>query len=171
MIIPIILFFSTLLPAIALGEDVNADNKPNFIVILTDDQDLRLNSMDYMPGVKHYLTDQGTYFNRHYATVSLCCPSRASMWTGKAAHNTNITDLHPPWGMYASYLVLYIGLCGDLDSWNYYRRIFQVYQGRIQQKMATRLDEKCRVQDILDWKNYERPYVRKLERWSGSAGP
>lgn len=75
------------------------DKKPNFIVILTDDQDLRMNSLDYMPGVKHYLTDQGTFFDSHYATVALCCPSRASMWTGKAAHNTNITGLKPPYGM------------------------------------------------------------------------
>lgn len=78
--------------------EATESKKPNFIVILTDDQDLRMNSMDYMPRVKEHLTDHGMFFNSHYATVSLCCPSRASMWTGKAAHNTNITDLKPPYG-------------------------------------------------------------------------
>jgi N-acetylglucosamine-6-sulfatase len=72
--------------------------KPNIIIILTDDQDLQLNSMNYMQGVKTHLTDAGTYFNHHFATISLCCPSRANMWTGKAAHNTNVTDLQPPYG-------------------------------------------------------------------------
>lgn len=54
-------------------------SKPNIIVILTDDQDLHLDSMNYMPGVKKYLTDEGTYFNHHFATISLCCPSRLQM--------------------------------------------------------------------------------------------
>ncbi|EXJ60406.1 hypothetical protein A1O7_04558 [Cladophialophora yegresii CBS 114405] len=26
------------------------------------------------------------------------------MWTGKAAHNTNVTDLHPPWGGYPKFV-------------------------------------------------------------------
>jgi arylsulfatase A-like enzyme len=81
----------------ALAAD--AASKPNFIIILTDDQDLRMGSMDHLPKVKKYLTDEGMFFNHHYATVALCCPSRASMWTGKAAHNTKITDLKPPYGM------------------------------------------------------------------------
>ncbi|GMG28448.1 unnamed protein product [Aspergillus oryzae] len=73
-------------------------DKPNFIVILTDDQDQQLDSMKYMPKVKKLLTDEGVYFNHHYATVALCCPARASLWTGKAAHNTNVTNLRPPYG-------------------------------------------------------------------------
>ena len=72
--------------------------KPNIVVILTDDQDFQLNSMNYMPVVKRYLSDKGMYFNHHFATISLCCPSRTNMWTGKAAHNTNVTDLAPPYG-------------------------------------------------------------------------
>lgn len=75
-----------------------ASPPPNIVVILTDDQDLQLDSMDYMQGVKTHLTDQGMWFNHHFATVSLCCPSRVNMWTGKAAHNTNVTDLAPPYG-------------------------------------------------------------------------
>ena len=86
------------LAAVSLAAQATVNQKPNFIVILTDDQDLRMDSMEYMPQVKKHLTDNGMYFNHHYATVALCCPSRASMWTGKAAHNTNITDLAPPYG-------------------------------------------------------------------------
>jgi N-acetylglucosamine-6-sulfatase len=59
--------------------------RPNILFILTDDQDLHMDSLSYMPFVKEHLIDRGTSFQRHYCTVALCCPSRVSMWTGKAA--------------------------------------------------------------------------------------
>ena len=76
----------------------NVAKKPNFLFILTDDQDHQMDSMKYMAGVRTHLTEQGAYFNHHFCTVALCCPSRVNMWTGKAAHNTNVTDLQPPYG-------------------------------------------------------------------------
>ncbi|OAP61898.1 hypothetical protein AYL99_04101 [Fonsecaea erecta] len=78
--------------------------KPNIIFILTDDQDLHMDSLSYMPFLRQHVSDHGTSFRRHYCTVALCCPSRVSMWTGKAAHNTNVTDLHPPWGGYPKFV-------------------------------------------------------------------
>lgn len=63
-------------------------NKPNILFILTDDQDLHMNSLDYLPYTKKHLIEQGTLFKKHYCTIALCCPSRVSLWTGKAAHNT-----------------------------------------------------------------------------------
>ncbi|KAG0361904.1 hypothetical protein BGX24_005233, partial [Mortierella sp. AD032] len=38
----------------------HGDQKPNFLVFLTDDQDRRINSLDYQPLVQKYLRDQGT---------------------------------------------------------------------------------------------------------------
>lgn len=67
-------------------------------MIMTDDQDLHMDSMSYMPLVQKHLTEQGTTYMRHYCTIAVCCPSRVSLWTGKAAHNTNVTDLSPPYG-------------------------------------------------------------------------
>ncbi|KAJ6442199.1 arylsulfatase [Purpureocillium lavendulum] len=67
--------------------------KPNIIFIMTDDQDLHLNSLDYQPILKKHFADKGTSFRKHFCTVSLCCPSRVSLLTGKAAHNTNVTDV------------------------------------------------------------------------------
>ena len=75
-------------------------NRPNVVFILTDDQDLHMSSLDYMPYLKKHLLDEGTFFQRHYCTIALCCPSRVSLWTGKAAHNTNVTDVNPPYGMH-----------------------------------------------------------------------
>lgn len=39
-------------------------------------------------------------YNSHFCTIAVCCPSRATLWTGLAAHNTNVTDVTPPYGGY-----------------------------------------------------------------------
>lgn len=52
----------------------------------------------YMPRVQKYVIDEGTLFKNHFCTVALCCPSRVNLWTGRAAHNTNVTDIFPPYG-------------------------------------------------------------------------
>lgn len=46
------------------------------------------------------IVDRGTSYNNHFCTVALCCPSRATLWTGQAAHNHNVTDVAPPHGGY-----------------------------------------------------------------------
>lgn len=73
-------------------------NRPNVVFILTDDQDVHLDSLSYQPLVKKYLIDKGLSFQHHYCTVAICCPSRVNLWTGLAAHNTNVTDVAPPYG-------------------------------------------------------------------------
>lgn len=76
----------------------NPQKAPNIVFIFTDDQDLRMNSLNFMPYLQKHLVQEGTFFERHYATIALCCPSRVSLWTGRAAHNTNVTDVNPPYG-------------------------------------------------------------------------
>ncbi|KAG1393280.1 hypothetical protein G6F60_011594 [Rhizopus arrhizus] len=83
--------------------------KPNIVFIFTDDQDYQLNSLDYMPNVQKHLVEKGTTFRNHYATVSLCCPSRVSLLRGQYAHNTNITDVSPPYGGYNRFNSLKLG--------------------------------------------------------------
>lgn len=90
------------------GPQQQQQRQPNVVFILTDDQDVHLSSLDYMPLVKKHLLDQGTNFKKHYATTAVCCPSRVTLWTGKFAHNTNVTDVMPPYGMLCSYLLVLI---------------------------------------------------------------
>ncbi|KAF5592016.1 arylsulfatase [Fusarium subglutinans] len=66
--------------------------RPNILFILTDDQDLHMESVDHMQYLKSDIVSKDTTYNQHYCTVALCCPSRATLWTGKAAHNHNITN-------------------------------------------------------------------------------
>ncbi|KAF2214407.1 hypothetical protein CERZMDRAFT_37524 [Cercospora zeae-maydis SCOH1-5] len=82
----------------ASSHDGASTKQPNIIFILTDDQDLHMDSLYYMPYLKKHITEQGTTFGRHYCTVAQCCPSRVTIWTGKTAHNTNVTDVNPPYG-------------------------------------------------------------------------
>ena len=39
---------------------------PNVVLILTDDQDIHMDSLDYMPQLKQHITDKGTWYGRHY---------------------------------------------------------------------------------------------------------
>ncbi|KAJ3536104.1 hypothetical protein NM208_g6860 [Fusarium decemcellulare] len=95
--------------------------RPNIVFIFTDDQDLHLNSLNYMKTVKSELIDKGTMFSNHFATVSLCCPSRASLFRGQHGHNTNITSVRSPGGNYQkwrlsgenkNYLPFWLGQAG-----------------------------------------------------------
>jgi hypothetical protein len=76
----------------------NAVDKPNIVFILTDDQDVKMNSLSHMKQVQTLLMNQGLQFTKHYAHVALCCPSRATLWTGQHAHNHNVTSVVTPWG-------------------------------------------------------------------------
>lgn len=71
---------------------------PNFLFILTDDLDYQLDSPSYMPKTLSRVKYKGVELANHFVTTALCCPSRVCLWTGRQAHNTNITDVDPPWG-------------------------------------------------------------------------
>ena len=72
--------------------------RPNVILILTDDQDLLLGSLDSMPRLQELLINQGTFFTNAYVPLSLCCPSRATILTGRYTHNLQIYTNFPPDG-------------------------------------------------------------------------
>lgn len=64
-----------------------------------------MDSIQYQPAIQKHFAEEGTFFSKHYCTISICCPSRVSLLTGKAAHNTNVTDVSPPYGTVFSYAV------------------------------------------------------------------
>ena len=87
--------------SVTLAQDVNAGvspQRPNIIMIMSDDQDLLMRSLDFQPNVQKLLRDEGASFERHYCTIAQCCPSRVSLLTGRATHNTNVTDVREPFG-------------------------------------------------------------------------
>jgi N-acetylglucosamine-6-sulfatase len=63
--------------------------KPNIVFVLTDD--LSMDLLRYMP---HVLAMQrrGLRFQDYFVSDSLCCPSRASIFTGDFPHDTGIVQ-------------------------------------------------------------------------------
>src|SRR5919109_150405 len=72
--------------------------RPNVLVLETDDQTLE--SMSVMPNVRRLLGQRGTTFDRSFVSFSLCCPSRATLFTGQYAHNHGVLGNAPPIGGY-----------------------------------------------------------------------
>ena len=84
-------------------EQVRPLRKPkNIVFILTDDQDAVSDSVSFMPRLQKHVVNHGTHFENHFTTTAICCPSRVSLWTGRQPHNTNVTDVDPPYGKQAS---------------------------------------------------------------------
>lgn len=82
-----------LLACLTVAKTEKRSPQPNIVFIMTDDQDMHLGSMDHMPTLQREMVQKGTMFTKHYGHVSICCPARATIWTGKHAHNTNVTSV------------------------------------------------------------------------------
>ena len=67
-------------------------------MLLTDDQTVE--SMRVMAGVRAALGAAGTTFERSFVSNPLCCPSRATLYTGQYTHNHGVFGNRPPEGGY-----------------------------------------------------------------------
>ncbi|MGK0219452.1 MAG: arylsulfatase A-like enzyme, partial [Planctomycetota bacterium] len=76
-----------------------ADERPNLLVIYTDDQRFDAWSMGGSPYIEtphlDRIAQEGAWFPRSYASTSRCCPSRASFLTGMSSHSTGVISNHP----------------------------------------------------------------------------
>jgi N-acetylglucosamine-6-sulfatase len=89
---------AALFAALVLILAPGAAAKPNIVVLMTDDQ--TLDSMSVMPQTQKLLGEKGTTFTRNFVNYSLCCPSRATLYTGQYAHNHGVLGNEPPVGGY-----------------------------------------------------------------------
>ena len=72
--------------------------RPNIVFVLTDD--LSMDLLRYMPAVQA-LERRGITFSNYFVSDSLCCPSRASIFTGNYPHDTDIWTNTSPTGGFA----------------------------------------------------------------------
>jgi N-acetylglucosamine-6-sulfatase len=70
--------------------------RPTIVLIVTDDQ--RSDTLWAMPTVKRELIAHGVTFRNAFVTTPLCCPSRASILTGRYAHTTGVWQNSGPFG-------------------------------------------------------------------------
>ena len=84
---------------VALSNPFSADassDEPNVILIVTDDQ--ALEEMAAMPQTTGLIGGNGVTFSRAYASYPLCCPSRATIFTGQYMHNHGVRGNGAPTG-------------------------------------------------------------------------
>ena len=71
-------------------------SRPNILFILLDD--LRYEGVmdvaEVLPKTKQWLQAGGTTFTQAVTTTPLCCPERATIWSGRYGHNHGVFDNH-----------------------------------------------------------------------------
>ena len=91
-------FFALSALVLPAGAGAAPAERPNIVVIMTDDQTLE--SMRVMSGVRRSLAAEGTSFERAFVSNALCCPSRATLFSGQYSHNHGVIGNVPPDGGY-----------------------------------------------------------------------
>jgi N-acetylglucosamine-6-sulfatase len=100
----------------------SAAERPNVVTIMTDDQDFR--SMWALPKTRRLIARRGTTFATASVSFPLCCPSRATYYSGQYAHNHGVrwntfplggfyrfrqAETLPVWLRRAGYRTIHIG--------------------------------------------------------------
>jgi len=80
---------------------VDARRAPNFVVVLTDDQDRA--SLAVMRHVQRALGARGVTFENAFVSAPECCPSRVSLLTGQYVHNHGVISNDPPVGGHTAF--------------------------------------------------------------------
>jgi len=89
-----------------LSTELKAES-PNIVVIMVDDLDepsfniLLENGL--MPNLQEYLIDDGTRFSNSFVTTPVCCPARATFFTGQYTHNHHVFTNKAPTGGVSSF--------------------------------------------------------------------
>lgn len=88
------------LAAVLAVDTLSAQQKPNIVLIVSDDQgwtDYGLMGHPYIRTLHlDKLAEQSLVFHRGYSVTSVCCPSLASILTGQSPHRTEICNNDPP---------------------------------------------------------------------------
>lgn len=78
------------LPFPPLPPKVAPGSQKNLIMLLTDDQDLRLGSMRAMPYTLEYIGAAGVNMSNFFVNTPICCPSRTTLLSGRWNHNNKV---------------------------------------------------------------------------------
>ena len=73
-----------------------AASGPNVVVVMTDDQ--RYDDMAALPMTRRLIGEAGVTFTRAFVSYPVCCPARATFFTGQYAHNHGVVCLYKKCG-------------------------------------------------------------------------
>ncbi|KAJ0012641.1 hypothetical protein NQD34_016975 [Periophthalmus magnuspinnatus] len=73
-------------------ESTKSYHRPNIVLILTDDLDISNGGLTPLIKTKKLIGDAGISFTNAFVASPLCCPSRASILTGKYPHNHHVIN-------------------------------------------------------------------------------
>ena len=68
-----------------------SDSLPNFVFLINDDQDLTLGGITPMSRTLAFMQD-GVYLKNFFVNTPICCPSRATLVSGRYPHNFVSSD-------------------------------------------------------------------------------
>ncbi len=85
----------------ALAAPASAAERPNVVVVMTDDQTVE--SMRVMPKVQKLIGDEGVTFANNFAANPICCPSRSTFLSGQYSHTTGVLRNSPPFGGFTAF--------------------------------------------------------------------
>ena len=94
LVVGIVLLVS-FLPVVAQGNGrARAGGKPNILFIMFDDMRHEgvIDNPAVLPKTKRWLAEGGVTFTHAFTTTPLCCPDRATMWSGRLQHNHGVVD-------------------------------------------------------------------------------
>src|SRR5918992_802356 len=85
------------LPAVAESKgkaEAAPGSKPNILFFLFDDMRYEgvIDNPAVLPKTKRRLAEAGVTFTQAFTTTPLCCPDRATMWSGRLQHNHGVVD-------------------------------------------------------------------------------
>ncbi|UYM04367.1 sulfatase family protein [Solicola gregarius] len=80
---------------------VSRTEKPNVVVIMSDDMRDDEYGGPWMNQTRRWIGDAGVRFENSFAPLPLCAPARASFLTGQYPHNHGVWSVKPPYGFSA----------------------------------------------------------------------
>jgi N-acetylglucosamine-6-sulfatase len=128
---------------------VPKSERPNIILILTDDLDRRLNSMEYMPNLQKLMVQNGLSFKDFYITTPTCCPSRTTILRGQYTHNHEIFTSSAVNGFQRFYLLNYDS--STLATWLQAVGYQTIFLGKYLNGYPIRLDREYVPQGWDEW--------------------
>jgi arylsulfatase A-like enzyme len=123
--------------------------RPNIILILVDDLDAKLGTIDYMPHLNELMIERGLMFRDFFISDTTCCPSRATILRGQYTHNHQIYSSSAILGFQEFYLLDHDS--STIATWLQAAGYQTIYLGKYLNGYPIRLDREYVPQGWDEW--------------------